>query len=919
MRPEDSLPPGSYAAWTQGADLPSEDPSAAQRYVSGGELGRGGMGVVSAATDAWLDREVAVKRPRDDVAFNARDRMMREARITARLVHPSIVPVYDVGEDEDGPFYTMPVLVGRALEESLSERDLAGHIRVLTEVSRAMGYAHTEGIVHRDLKPSNVLLGHFGEVWVLDWGVAFDARLPDATAVGTRGYQAPEQARGELPTPAADVFSLGRILERVLETETVRHPELQAVAARCLQSRPSERYVDGSALAEELESWLEGRRVEAHAYSAAEVLRRFVDRWRAPLLVGWAAVVLGAALGLVALKAQKAERDRADSAMAMALAQQAVSWVERGARPEAEVLAAHSLRLAENPTARGVFAAWAQTPRLARLGNVPTPCPRPFVQDGGQMVCLDESLRVFDEHGALLWTAPSEDSTWAAGAREVRQFGRDLIVHRANNNLEFWSEGQRVGGIFDLGGVRGIVDSPVPAIREDHRVGGLDIATGEITWTDTLCERIDVVRMSEAFLVVGCRGNVAYVGTLDEPGEPISLPGSPSAIAWVDGPIFGTFEAELLTRTADGWTAVPSGVGAVVQLEPLDDGLIAVVGEKGAARIWSARTGAFVGELPQGVGEVIARDGELWAAREVWERYALPEGSVPVSFDHAAGGGVSFLDLSPSGEQLLGGHATGQVMTWQVQTGAVSMFRDGDKGVSKAGAFRDEHSVVFADHGLGFVQMDGADAEPVSVHPSFLSSTVRTPQGLLSLSYSEHLIVTPNGGDPVAVDLASPGAAIARQGWLGDREGRVFEVKDGQPIERFTLSPPTGRMAVADGLMVTTSGADVMARNLQGEELWRWTNASGVTAVDVDAHTVAVGDRDGRISVLSREGTLLAQLPAHQRLVSVLILDGTSLYTASWDGHVRRLGLGPIAEPAADLLAQVETAWGMSLEDALTQ
>src|SRR5690606_22961685 len=106
----------AWDAWDQGEARPK------RRYAWGGELGRGGMGVVRSAMDVWLDREVAIKRPRADLPRDQVERVMREARVTARLVHPGIVPVFDVGEDDDGPYYTMPVLRGRPLAQ-LTDHD----------------------------------------------------------------------------------------------------------------------------------------------------------------------------------------------------------------------------------------------------------------------------------------------------------------------------------------------------------------------------------------------------------------------------------------------------------------------------------------------------------------------------------------------------------------------------------------------------------------------------------------------------------------------------------------------------------------------------------------------------------------------------------------------------------------------------
>ena len=314
MKPE--LPRGSVAAWTEaGDDLIRDDSALAERYTAGGELGRGGMGVVLAATDAWLDREVAVKRPHTDLSEALRSRLMREARITSRLVHPGIVPIYDVGTDDEGPFYTMPVLVGANLTEKIatSNRDVAYWVRTVAAACRAVAYAHTRGVVHRDLKPENILLGEFGEVWVLDWGVALDPASPDNAVVGTPGFQSPEQRRGARVSPSADVWSFGRILEQVLAHQP-QHPELVAVVHRCTQPVPTHRYPDAGALADDLQRWLDGRRVIAHKYPISEVFRRWARRRAAPLGVGFVAMIVVTLVVSVSSQLQRRERDRAVAA-----------------------------------------------------------------------------------------------------------------------------------------------------------------------------------------------------------------------------------------------------------------------------------------------------------------------------------------------------------------------------------------------------------------------------------------------------------------------------------------------------------------------------------------------------------------------------------------------------------------------------
>ncbi|MBM3982856.1 MAG: hypothetical protein FJ304_21815 [Planctomycetes bacterium] len=209
-------------------------------YELGGEIARGGMGVVYRARDTAFDREVAVKvmLPRMDAA-----EFVREARITGRLPHPGIPPVHALGTLPDGrPFLAMKLIKGDTLDKLLRARtdpaaDRPQLLAAFEQMCQAVGYAHAQGIVHRDLKPSNVMVGAFGEVQVMDWGLAkvvgaadAEATVPDAggsfsedvaatvagQVKGTPAYMAPEQARGEAVDQRADVFALGGILAAIL-------------------------------------------------------------------------------------------------------------------------------------------------------------------------------------------------------------------------------------------------------------------------------------------------------------------------------------------------------------------------------------------------------------------------------------------------------------------------------------------------------------------------------------------------------------------------------------------------------------------------------------------------------------------------------------------------------------------------------
>jgi serine/threonine protein kinase len=241
----------------------------AKRYALGPIIGKGGMGEVRVARDERVGRDVAVKSliagdegPRPEAVA----RFLREARVQGRLDHPAIVPVHDLGFDARGvPYFAMKKLAGRTLADIL-DRQRAGDadalarwprrtlLARLADIALAVEFAHTRGVVHRDLKPQNIMLGDFGEVYVLDWGIAkigddeptsgagiqrsdldtLDSVVGETAAgsvLGTPGYMAPEQARGGIIDHRVDVYALGCILFEILTLEPMLPRGMAALAA----------------------------------------------------------------------------------------------------------------------------------------------------------------------------------------------------------------------------------------------------------------------------------------------------------------------------------------------------------------------------------------------------------------------------------------------------------------------------------------------------------------------------------------------------------------------------------------------------------------------------------------------------------------------------------------------------------------
>ncbi len=167
----------SHATAPHGADAPAIDLPAVPGYRVLREIARGGMGRVLAAYDLSLDREVALKILLPGA--NA-DRFVRESKITARLPHPGIPPVHALGTLADGsPFLAMKLIAGQTLADEMKTADRPRLLQAFTQVCQAVGFAHSRGVIHRDLKPANVMVGAFGEVQVMDWGLAKDLERAD--------------------------------------------------------------------------------------------------------------------------------------------------------------------------------------------------------------------------------------------------------------------------------------------------------------------------------------------------------------------------------------------------------------------------------------------------------------------------------------------------------------------------------------------------------------------------------------------------------------------------------------------------------------------------------------------------------------------------------------------------------------------
>lgn len=276
------------------------------KYTFIKELGRGGMGTVYLAEDRELNRLVAIKvLNMPEITEDLRNRMVREAQIIARLEHPGIVPVHDVGTLPDGRvFYAMKFVRGSRLDEYAALNDsVRDRLRKFQAVCDAVAFAHAHGVIHRDLKPQNIMIGSFGEVLVLDWGVAkilatddtdedesirlhpCDPWLTDTlagTVIGTRDYMSPEQARGEIDQldERADVYSLGAVLHFLLKDQPKRSRAAEAICLKARAIAKEDRYSSASELSADIGRLLDADPVSAYQESAIEKASRWVSKNR---------------------------------------------------------------------------------------------------------------------------------------------------------------------------------------------------------------------------------------------------------------------------------------------------------------------------------------------------------------------------------------------------------------------------------------------------------------------------------------------------------------------------------------------------------------------------------------------------------------------------------------------------------------
>ncbi|MCB9680653.1 MAG: protein kinase [Alphaproteobacteria bacterium] len=911
--PVDDVGPAPDGATGEALATPEAD-----RYAVVGPLGEGGMGVVDAVADARLGRQVARKRPHPGVpTARAIELLAHEAQVTARLDHPNVVPVHDAGIGPDGvPFLTLRLLDSRPLDALLDDPPpLPRLVRHLLDACHGVAHAHARGVVHADLKPSNVLVGERGETWVADWGLAHvvgEQTPPVAPGAGTPAWTAPEVARGAPPSPAADVFALGRVLDAVCARSGTDDAALRAVVVRATATDPTARYPDAGALADELERWLDGRRVSAHVYTSAELAGLLVRAWRGPLVgIGLAALMVGIVAGVSAVRTAR-ERDRATAAEAQLQQTVRTLWVDRavtaqraGRDRDAADAARAALALGPSPRAEGVLLATSRGGIVPEARAPLSGCDRWVRRIDDGWLCGDgRSVLHHDDAGAVV-------GSWPVEATDAVLDGDGLLAIDGDGVVRFGAGGPSRRWRASLS--RGLVAGGGGALVD--RLQWVDLAPPVTTRTpcppaDTLDAAVRVP--GRGGWVVCSSGRLAHLpddGTPVWLGAPspalvrvVSLAAAPSA-AWL---VAGTLDGEVVVLDA-GTGAVevrlPAGVGAVRHLAVGPDGVTLAVGEDGRVRLLRPRDGVRGQALA--LTDVVdggwASDGSLRVATRDATWRVSPAAAVATGSWQEAGG-ISSLALDSSGTRLAVAVGSEVVRrTWP----------EGRRLGVDAVHTRRVKAVTFVGDTLvsGGVDASGAlvwhgpgEAGPAS-NVSRLRRVVATGSGhVLGVSYGHTVWVTAPGAreadawtletaflDAVAAGAGSEVLAMDDRGavWALDLATSHLTQRE-EPAD-----PPEDRLAVsADGRWLARVGPG----GVRVTDLSAHTDTVVPTSSPIDAVAfaptgpwLALGCRDGVVAVHDVVANARVwEAYGHADRVAALAWDARGgLASGGWDGVVR--------------------------------
>lgn len=818
--------------------------------------------------------------------------MMAEASVTALLSHPSIPPVLDAGEDADGPFYTMPILDAPTLQQRLSAGDLSLNdaVRAVSTWARALASAHGAGVVHRDVKPANLLVARDGSAWVVDWGVALDPRNPRHGQVGTLGYQAPELAAGQPADGRADVYSLGRVVDAVLEGLDADDAELETVVGQATAEDPDERYASMTAFADELDRWLDGRRLRGHAYTAREVVQRWLMEHVVSVSLGGLTIVALLGMASWSYSARTVDWRRAENALADSLALRATAARVDGQRREAERLALDVLVHRDDPIARGVLMRWPAGSRPQLVARQSLPCSQPQVLHDGTLLCLeaDAAARYVDGEEVGRWPAVGvldarhvDGVLYVVDRAGMSVFGPDSVTRTfARGSMTFTDDVEpTLFGLQDLAARPGF----------DQALSVRGPCRDEI---------VDVAVQGES-RAIACRNKMIHV-FLDGENLVLDTPDVASVAFTNNGQlVLGTFSGQVGRWDGDQIVWSTSPVGPVRALQRWTGSELLIVGERGGLARWQSETGVVHEVFASGVLGIAVQDGLLVVAREgAREVWRLPAAR-PVRYP--ALGGITGMSVSPDGAHLVTGYPSGAVHHTALESGRTTILVDSGIRSAQAVWAGNDGEVAYPE-GVNWAYRASLSSEPV-VHPGVYRTLHRWRTGWLesgwdAARYFDGEVRVPCVVSAFRADVEPRGllftlarsGAVLRQSTCSD----AVEVLGSGEFRSIAASEDRLYAGTLDGLSAYTH---------DGTHLWTVPIPRRPMALAASEQVVAVGTRDGDVRVYDRQGKLAANVPnAHRRRVTWLAIRGDALYSAGFGDSVRVWDLAVLDRPVSELL-----------------
>jgi WD40 repeat protein/serine/threonine protein kinase len=901
-----------------------ELPPPAERYAVLAEHARGGQARILVAFDENLGRQVALKEllPRgsssDDSWRDATSRFLREAELTAQLVHPGVVPVFEIGRRPDGtPFYTMQLVRGRTLTEVLHERrslperlGLLGHFLSACQV---VAYAHSRGVVHRDIKPQNMMVGEFGETVLLDWGLAKRRGEPESaplalasqaaaesgsatregTIIGTPGYMSPEQASGNLGEvdERSDIYGLGAVLFEILTGNrpdgasaitadepgarallAKAPPELAGIMRKALAPRKAERYQSAAELAQDVTAFMTGAKVGAYAYSSWELARRFAARHR--VLLGAAGVILLVVLGALVLtstswRSELESRLASDKRGREALEEGAKLSLLQGDPLQARAKLRGALELGDSLTARALWRKLRVDPvRFTARFDAPS-YSVDFSPDGRELAIglQNASIYLTDvvTRSARILHADDQISVVAFSPEG------DLVSGDVSGGIDLWELERGTPTRLGETGVqiRDIAFSPDGALLAAAE------NNGRVSLWDT--------RRRVARAVLHMPTGKAMAVAFSPKGPLLAVSCLRSLILWD----IETLEPlRSFAQPVDGAVFSPDGA------------LLAGGGLDGKVYLWDAENGELLRVLEGHQRRVThlatSPDGRLLASASVdgtVRLWALPSGEAARVLP--AGEGVVFDVAFASDSKLLAAAAENATWVWDLSvprlpasalnpSKLIQAARYSPDGARIAGGGRDGALNVW-DASSGELRASWSEHPASPIHSICFSPDGRFvasvgSDGVLLVQDAQNGIVLHRlsvGDSMVTAVACSPdNAHVASAGW--DSTARIWNASSGELVRVFRTQPPS--TTAINALLYTANGRELLAGCQNGRiEIWSTDpggsgrvlegHAQGVTSLALDpaGRMLASGSHDRTVrlwDMATGTGRILAELPS---------------------------------------------------------